>query len=116
MILIHFFTFSYAVLYIFVYTKWVNAPKRSESRESTEPVMVPHSVRLSERWRSPNTLPIVAFSAERTMLREIALESGLAVPAERQLPEEHTLCLQPVVSLFAVPSDVYEDWLLKKLK
>jgi hypothetical protein len=97
------YTFSYAD------TKWVSAQKRSASRESMEPDMVPHSVRLSERWRSPNTLPIVAFSAERTMLREIAPESGLANHAERQLPEEHTLCLQPVVSLFAVPLDVCVD-------
>lgn len=78
--------------------------------------MVPPFVRSSERWRSPNTLRIVAFSAVKTMSREIALESGLAVPAERQLPEEHTPYPQPVVSPFAVPLDVYEDWQMKMLK
>ena len=101
---------------VFCNSRWESVPKRQESRESTEPDMVPPSVRLSERWRSPSTLPTVASSAVRIRSRELVPESGTAVLAERPWLVEHTLWAQPVGSLSAVPLDVYEDWQLNKLK
>lgn len=91
---------------IYNQTKWVSAPRRSESRESTEPDMVPLSVKSCERWKSLSTPPTVASSAERTLSSDPALESGTAGRARRLLLEVPTFCLQLVVSLFAVQLDV----------
>ena len=68
--------------------------RRLEFAESTEPDMVPPSVRLSRRLKSPSTarsllivcllsVAMLALSAERTPWRELAWVSGSARSAER---------------------------------
>lgn len=80
--------FRFFVLYN---SRWESVPRRQESRESTEPDMVPPFVRLSEKWKSLNTLPTVASSVVRIQSRELAQESGTAVLAERPWLVERTL-------------------------
>ena len=78
--------------------------------------MVPHSERLSERWRCLSTLPTDAYFAERTMSSEHVLESGNANLAAKPLLEEPTHCPQPVVSQSVVPSAVFEECNKKRHK
>ena len=96
--------------------QWESVPRRPESSESMEPDMVRRSVRSSRRWRCLNTRHTAAFSAERTLSSALALESGVAVLAEKLLLEEPTRSLLPVVWLFEVPLDVCEDWHKSLLK
>ena len=87
-------------------SKWVSARRRSESPESTEPDMVPHSVRSPERWKSPSTQHTIVSFAERTPLDVLAPEFGIADHAERWSLEVPTLSPQPVPFKHAVTSIV----------
>ena len=96
--------------------KWESVPRRQESWESTEPDMVPLSVRLWKRWRFRSTLLTAVSFAERTLWSVAALESGAADLAARLLPVVPTLCQPPVVLPSAVLLVVWGDWYKSKLK
>jgi hypothetical protein len=100
----HLFLFS--VTDFFNLSKWESVPKRSESPESTEPDTVLLSVSLCERSRSLSIRLTSVSSAERTLSRELALESGTADLAARPLLEAPTLFPLLLPSLSAVPLDV----------
>ena len=105
-------SFFFVAFKLLIQYFWPNVPRKSELWASTEPVMVPPSVRPSRRWKSPNTPNTCAPSVERTTWSVKLSASGAAAQrtVASKLPEELGPTQQQLPPQSDPPSDVWESW------